>query len=63
MKNIPIRYYSYETDIILDPFMGIGTTGLVAQNLHRDFIGMELDRCYYNIAKERLGIWSETMKR
>ena len=49
-----IRYYSYETDIILDTFMGIGTTGLVAQNLHRDFIGMELDENYFEIAKQRI---------
>lgn len=39
---------------IIDPFMGSGTTGLACKELERDFIGIELDETYYNIAKERL---------
>ncbi len=39
---------------VLDPFMGSGTTGVACKNLNRNFIGMELDETYFNIAKERI---------
>lgn len=39
---------------IVDPFMGSGTTGLACKLLHRDFIGIELDQEYYDIAKDRI---------
>ena len=41
-------------DVVLDPFMGSGTTGVACKNLNRNFIGMELDETYFNIAKERI---------
>lgn len=41
-------------DLILDPFMGSGTTGVVAKDTNRNFIGIELDKEYYNIARERI---------
>lgn len=41
---------------IIDPFMGSGTTGLACKELERNFIGIELDEKYFNIAKERLGV-------
>ena len=40
--------------VVLDPYMGSGTTGVVCKNLNRDFIGIELDKDYFNIAKERI---------
>ena len=43
-----------ENDIVLDPFLGSGTTSLVAKNLNRDYIGIEIDEKYFNIAKERI---------
>ena len=43
-----------ENQIILDPFMGSGTTGIVCKNLNRKFIGIELDEKYFNLAKERI---------
>lgn len=43
-----------ENDIILDPFMGCGSTGVAASEIGRDFIGIELDENYFNIAKERI---------
>lgn len=46
--------WSNECDVILDPFMGSGTTGVACKNLNRNFIGMELDENYFNIAKERI---------
>lgn len=50
-----IKVSSNENDIIFDPFMGSGTTGITAKNLNRDFIGIEIDKKYFNIAKERIG--------
>ena len=41
-------------DIILDPFMGSGSTGIACKNLNRSFIGMELGENYFNMAKERI---------
>ena len=43
-----------EDSIIIDPFMGSGTTGLACQELSRNFIGIELNEEYFNIAKDRL---------
>jgi len=48
-----IKTYSNPNDIILDFTMGSGSTGVACLNTNRDFIGIELDEDYYNIAKER----------
>lgn len=42
------------SQVILDPFMGSGTTGVAAIKAHKQFIGIELDKTYFEIAKERL---------
>ena len=39
---------------VLDPFLGSGTTGVACKNLNRNFIGIELDENYFNIAKGRI---------
>lgn len=49
-----IRNSSKENSIILDPFMGSGTTGVACINTSRDFIGIELEKKYYKIAEERI---------
>ena len=41
-------------DVVLDPFMGSGTTGVACIDSNRSFIGMELDEDYFNIAEERI---------
>lgn len=45
---------SEEGDTVLDPFMGSGTTGVVAKQLNRNFIGIELDENYFKMAKNRI---------
>ena len=40
--------------IVLDPFMGSGSTGVAAINTNRDFIGIELDQTYFKIAENRI---------
>ncbi len=49
-----IKIASNENDIVLDMFMGVGSTGVAALNLNRKFIGIEIDEIYYNAAKKRI---------
>lgn len=46
--------WSNEGDVVFDPFMGSGTTGVACKNLNRNFIGIEKDETYFNIAKKRI---------
>ena len=50
-----IEKFSDEGDVILDPFMGSGTTGVACINTNRNFIGMELDAGYFEVSKGRIG--------
>lgn len=49
-----IESYTNENDLVLDFTMGSGTTGVACLNTNRDFIGIELDENYFNIAKNRM---------
>jgi site-specific DNA-methyltransferase (adenine-specific) len=49
-----VKSSSDEGDTVLDMCMGSGTTGVACKNLNRNFIGIELDKDYYEIAKKRL---------
>lgn len=49
-----IKTYTNEGETVLDNVMGSGTTGIACKNLNRNFIGIELDENYFNIAKERI---------
>lgn len=49
-----IKTYTDEDDLVLDFTMGSGSTGVACQNLNRDFIGIELNKEYYEIAKKRI---------
>lgn len=51
-----IKTYTNEGDVVLDNTMGSGTTGVAAMNTNRDFIGMENDQKYFEIAQERLNV-------
>jgi site-specific DNA-methyltransferase (adenine-specific) len=57
----PIKLFEYlvkassnQNDILFDPCMGSGTTGVACKNLGRNFIGVELDKEYFEIAKTRI---------
>lgn len=49
-----IKVHTNENDLIIDPFMGSGTTCLACKNLNRKCIGIEITKEYFNIAKNRL---------
>lgn len=49
-----IKTYTDECDVVLDSCMGSGSTGIACINTSRDFIGIELDENYFNIAKNRI---------
>lgn len=49
-----IKTYTKENETVLDNCMGSGSTGVACINTNRNFIGIELDENYFNIAKERI---------
>lgn len=49
-----IKTYTNEGETVLDFTMGSGTTGVAAKNLGRNFIGIEMDEGYFNVAKKRI---------
>jgi site-specific DNA-methyltransferase (adenine-specific)/modification methylase len=49
-----IKIASNENDTVLDPFMGVGSTGAAALQTNRKFIGIELEENYYNAAESRI---------
>lgn len=57
-----IENSSNENDIVFDPFMGSGSTGVAAINSGRDFIGFEKDENYFKIATDRINGSSKTKK-
>lgn len=54
LNELFIKNSSEQGNTILDPFMGVGSCGLACKNTNRNFIGIELDEKYFNIAKERI---------
>lgn len=53
LKQI-IQLASKDNDIVLDPFMGVASTGVAARQLNRRFIGMEIDEAYYDAGQKRM---------
>lgn len=49
-----VRTYTNEGDTVLDCFMGSGSTGVACANTGRKFIGIEMDKHYFSVAKERI---------
>lgn len=54
LTDIMILNSSKEGETVLDPFMGVGGCGVSCEKLGRNFIGVELDEKYFNIAKSRI---------
>ena len=51
-----IKTYTNIGDVVLDSCMGSGTTGVACKNLNRNFIGIEMDDKYFDVAKERISL-------
>ena len=51
-----LKYYSKEGDVVLDPTMGSGSTGVACKNMNRNFIGIEMDAEIYEVAVNRIEI-------
>jgi site-specific DNA-methyltransferase (adenine-specific) len=49
-----VKTYSNENYTVLDNCMGSGTTGVACKKLNRNFIGIEMNEEYFNIAKDRI---------
>ena len=54
LAEIAILNFTKDNDIVLDPFMGTGTTGIVCKQNNRNFIGIDVSNEYYNIASKRI---------
>lgn len=54
IPEMAIRYYSGVGDLVVDIFNGSGTTGLVAKELNRNYIGFELNKEYCELSRERV---------
>ena len=54
LMEVLVNNSSQENELVLDPFMGVGSTGIACIKNNRNFIGMELDEKYFNIAKNRI---------
>ena len=58
-----MKLYTFENDIILDPFMGSGTTAIAALMVNRRFIGYDIDKQYVKIAEKRINEIIEKKKQ
>lgn len=58
MENLISRHSNVE-DIVLDPFMGSGTTGVAAMKLGRKFYGIEKDAKFFGVAQDRMAAYSK----
>lgn len=61
LMGIMIRNSSQSNEVVLDPFMGSGTTGVACKELGRNFIGIEIEKKYYDIAVKRINNTMESM--
>ncbi|MDI6802410.1 MAG: site-specific DNA-methyltransferase [Bacteroidota bacterium] len=57
-----IQLYSFEDDIVLDPFMGSGTVGLVALKCNRKFVGYEISEEYIKLCNNRINAFKNQEK-
>ena len=57
LMKILIENSSNEGEIVLDPFMGIGSTCIASKELNRNYLGFEINKKYFNIAQERINTY------
>ena len=57
-----VHWFTADTDVVLDCFMGIGTTGVACAKLGRKFIGVEIEEKYFKIACERIETETNQLK-
>ena len=57
-----IQLYSFQTDVVLDPFMGSGTTAIAALQSNRNYLGFEIDQEYIKLAKRRIAPFENSIK-
>ena len=63
LMKILIENSTVGGDLVLDPFMGSGSTGVACKELDRDFIGIEIDEKYYKIAEARINNKNEILNK
>jgi len=56
-----IRIASNPNDVVFDPFMGVGSTGVAALRLEREFIGIEIDENYFQATENRLKVFQPAL--
>lgn len=54
LMKVLVENSSKKNDLVMDPFMGIGSTGIACKELNRNFIGCEIDKKYFDIAQSRI---------
>lgn len=54
--------YTYEGEIVLDPFMGSGTTAIAAIMTHRFYVGYEIDETYVELSEKRMKKFSASFQ-
>lgn len=54
LMEVLVNNSSQENELVLDPFMGVGSTGIACIKNNRNFIGIEIDENYFDIAKSRI---------
>ncbi len=57
-----IQLYSFATDIVLDPFIGSGTTAIAALKSNRNYVGFEINKEYIELAKKRITPYENMIK-
>ena len=54
LAELIVKSYTREGDLVLDSFMGSGTIGVACAKTFRDYIGIEINKEYFNIAEKRI---------
>ena len=49
-----IKLFSFENDVVLDPFNGVGTTSFIARRFNRRYLGIDISKEYCTVAENRL---------